>query len=57
MIDPSDGTNNFVTQKGRFCSDGGLFEDGSSHFGLIYDVMQDHLLQGGEFPVYRNDLN
>ena len=22
-------------------------------FGLIYDVMRDHLLRGGEFPVYR----
>ncbi|MEI3023633.1 MAG: inositol monophosphatase family protein [Streptococcus sp.] len=25
VIDPIDGTNNFVTQKGRFCCYGGLF--------------------------------
>ena len=32
------------------------FEDGIGQFGLIYDVMRDHLLRGGEFPVYRNEV-
>ena len=33
------------------------FEDGIGQFGLIYDVMRDHLFYGGgEFPVYRNDV-
>ena len=56
MIDPIDGTNNFVTQKEDFAVMVAYFEDGIGQFGLIYDVMRDHLLRGGEFPVYRNDL-
>ena len=52
-----DGTNNFVTQKEDFAVMVAYFEDGIGQFGLIYDVMRDHLFYGGgEFPVYRNEV-
>ena len=57
VIDPIDGTNNFVTQKEDFAVMVAYFEDGIGQFGLIYDVMRDHLFYGGgEFPVYRNEV-
>ena len=43
MIDPIDGTNNFVTQKKIFAVMVAYFEEGLGQFGLIYDVMLDHL--------------
>ena len=57
VIDPIDGTNNFVTQKEDFAVMVAYFEDGIGQFGLIYDVMRDYLFYGGgEFPVYRNEV-
>lgn len=57
VIDPIDGTNNFVTQKEDFAVMVAYFEDGIGQFGLIYDVTRDHLFYGGgEFPVYRNEV-
>lgn len=57
MIDPIDGTNNFVAQKEDFAVMMAYFEEGHGQFGLIYDVMRDQLFYGGgEFPVYRNEL-
>ena len=54
VIDPIDGTNNFVTQKEDFAVMVAYFEDGIGQFGLIYDVMRGiTFLRGGEFPVYR----
>ena len=45
VIDPIDGTNNFVSQQGRFCChDGFYFENGQGQFGLIYDVVKGDLL-------------
>ena len=56
VIDPIDGTNNFVTQKEDFAVMVAYFEEGIGQFGLIYDVMRDHLFFGGkDFGVFCND--
>ena len=52
MIDPIDGTNNFVTQKEDFAVMVAYFEDGIGQFGLIYDVMRDHLFTGVENSLF-----
>ena len=56
VIDPIDGTNNFVTQKEDFAVMVAYFEEGIGQFGLIYDVMRDHLFFGGmDFGVFCNE--
>ncbi len=56
VIDPIDGTANFVAQKADFAVLLAYFEEGVGQFGLIYDVMADKLYHGGgQFPVYEND--
>lgn len=55
VIDPIDGTSNFIAQKTDFAILLAYFEDGIGQFGLIYDVMADKLYHGGgKFPVYEN---
>ncbi|MET3557982.1 myo-inositol-1(or 4)-monophosphatase [Streptococcus rupicaprae] len=56
VIDPIDGTNNFVAQKCDFAISLAYFEDGVGQFGLIYDVMAEQLFYGGgQFDVFCND--
>ena len=56
MIDPIDGTTNFITQKADFAVMIAYFEKGIGRFGLIYDVTRDQLYHGGgDFAVYCND--
>lgn len=56
VIDPIDGTSNFIAQKTDFAILLAYFEDGIGQFGLIYDVMADKLYHGGgKFPVYENE--
>lgn len=56
IIDPIDGTANFVVQKQDFAVMIAYFEEGIGRFGLIYDVMKERLYHGGgEFPVMVND--
>lgn len=56
VIDPIDGTTNFIVQQTDFAVLLAYFEDGVGQFGIIYDVMQDKLYHGGgSFPVYEND--
>lgn len=56
VIDPIDGTLNFVTQQSDFAVMLSYIEDGVGQFGLIYDVMADKLYSGGgEIPVTCND--
>lgn len=43
MIDPIDGTMNFVHQKKHFAISVAVYRDGKGLFGLIYDVMDDEL--------------
>ncbi|NQK44405.1 inositol monophosphatase family protein [Streptococcus suis] len=55
VIDPIDGTSNFIAQKNDFALILAYFENGIGQFGLIYDVMQDKLFHGGgKFPVFCN---
>ncbi|NQN53044.1 inositol monophosphatase family protein [Streptococcus suis] len=55
VIDPIDGTSNFIAQKNDFAIMLAYFENGIGQFGLIYDVMQDKLFHGGgKFPVFCN---
>lgn len=56
VIDPIDGTTNFITQKADFAVMLAYFEEGVGQFGLIYDVTRDQLYHGGgRFDVYCND--
>lgn len=55
VIDPIDGTVNFVTQQRDFAVMLAYLEDGVGQFGLIYDVMTDQLYSGGKgIPVTCN---
>ncbi len=52
VIDPIDGTVNFIVQGEHFTILLAYFHEGVGQFGLIYDVMSDSLLVGGpDFPV------
>lgn len=56
VIDPIDGTNNFVAQQEDFAVMMAYFENGQGQFGLIYDVVKgDCYHGGGKFPVCRNN--
>ncbi|WMT27953.1 inositol monophosphatase family protein [Bacillus aerius] len=56
IIDPIDGTMNFVHQKRNFAISIGIFEHGVGQIGLIYDVIHDELYHAvkGE-GAYMND--
>lgn len=55
IIDPIDGTMNFVKQKTDFAIMIGIFQKQQSIRGFIYDVMADQLYHGGpEIGVYCN---
>ncbi|HEM4051225.1 TPA: inositol monophosphatase family protein [Streptococcus suis] len=47
VIDPIDGTSNFIAQRNDFAIMLAYFENGVGQFGLIYDVIQDKLFHGG----------
>lgn len=46
IIDPIDGTMNFVHQKRNFAISLGIYCDGVGEIGLVYDVMSDILYSG-----------
>lgn len=46
LIDPIDGTSNFVNQRGDFVISIGFYQEKKGIFGLIYDVMRDELYHG-----------
>lgn len=56
IIDPIDGTMNFVHQRRNFAISVGVFHNGQGEIGLIYDVMADNLYHAkrGE-GAYKND--
>ncbi|MFC3932734.1 inositol monophosphatase family protein [Streptococcus dentapri] len=55
VLDPIDGTVNFVAQGRDFAIMIAYYEDGVGQFGLIYDVVCDKLYSGGgEFEVSCN---
>lgn len=56
VIDPIDGTANFVAQKMDFAISVGYYENGVGQFGLIYDVMAEEMFYGGgDFEVFCNE--
>lgn len=56
IIDPIDGTMNFVMEQENFCIMLGIFENGIGQLGFIYDVMKNELYWGGkELGVYLNE--
>ncbi|MBB6454975.1 myo-inositol-1(or 4)-monophosphatase [Salirhabdus euzebyi] len=57
IIDPIDGTMNFVHQKRNFAISLGIYVEGEGVIGLIYDVMSDILYSAikGE-GAYKNDV-
>lgn len=48
IIDPIDGTMNFVLEQENFCIMIAVYEDGIGQLGFIYDVMKDELYWGGK---------
>ncbi|WP_078381042.1 inositol monophosphatase family protein [Sutcliffiella halmapala] len=57
IIDPIDGTTNFIHQQRNFAISVAVYEDGIGKVGLIYDVVHDELYHAkiGE-GAYLNDL-
>lgn len=55
ILDPIDGTTNFIVQKDHFAIMLSYFEHGVGQFGLILDVMQDKLYWCDENQAFCND--
>ena len=58
LIDPIDGTINFVHMQRNFAISIGIYEDGIGRIGLIYDVIRDelyHTIKGN--GVFMNNLS
>lgn len=56
IIDPIDGTMNFVMEKENFCIMIGIYVDGKGELGFIYDVMNHQCYWGGvDLGVHCND--
>ncbi|MDA9470122.1 inositol monophosphatase family protein [Enterococcus sp. 5H] len=57
IIDPIDGTMNFILEKENFCIMIALFKDGIGQLGFIYDVIKEELYWGGKnLGVFMNEL-
>ncbi|WP_206911780.1 inositol monophosphatase family protein [Enterococcus sp. DIV0849a] len=56
IIDPIDGTMNFVMEQENFCIMIAVYEEGVGQLGFIYDVMKEELYWGGKnYGVFLND--
>lgn len=56
IVDPIDGTMNFVHQKRNFAISVGIYVDGVGELGYIYDVMNDELYAARkDYGAYLND--
>jgi myo-inositol-1(or 4)-monophosphatase len=56
IIDPIDGTLNFVLEKENFCIMLAVYEEGVGQLGFIYDVIRDEMYWGGKgWGVYVNE--
>lgn len=56
IIDPIDGTMNFVKQKANFAVMIGVYCDGAPVYGAILDVWRDEVIVGGpDMPLMMND--
>lgn len=57
IVDPIDGTMNFVHQKRNFAISIGIYQDGVGEIGLIYDVMEDVLYHAQkDNGAYKNEV-
>ncbi|RLL45197.1 inositol monophosphatase family protein [Oceanobacillus piezotolerans] len=57
IIDPIDGTMNFVHQKRNFAISIGIYHDGIGEIGIIYDVMADNMYHAKyKNGAYKNDV-
>lgn len=57
IIDPIDGTMNFVHQKRNFAISIGIYHDGIGEIGLIYDVISDVLYSAKKHEgAYKDDV-
>ncbi|PLS16537.1 inositol monophosphatase [Bacillus sp. M6-12] len=57
IIDPIDGTMNFIHQQRNFAISIGVYEDGIGKIGLIYDVVHDELYHAAKGQgAYMNDV-
>ncbi|MBM7703370.1 inositol monophosphatase family protein [Metabacillus iocasae] len=58
VIDPIDGTMNFVHQQRNFAISVGIFEEGVGQIGLIYDVVHDEMYHARRGQgAYMNDIH
>lgn len=58
IIDPIDGTTNFVHMQRNFAISIGIYEDGVGQIGIIYDVIRDELYHTiKNNGVYMNDIS
>ncbi len=56
VIDPIDGTLNFVVERENFCIMLAVYESGKGQLGFIYDVVKGELYWGGSgLGVYKNE--
>ena len=55
LLDPLDGTSNFIAGKDDFCISLALIEGKRPSFGLIYDVCADLMLYSHEGLIYENE--
>jgi len=56
IIDPIDGTMNFVKQQENFCIMLAVYEEGIGQLGFIYNLMNNEFVWGGKgLGVYLND--
>lgn len=57
IIDPIDGTTNFIQQKRNFAISVGIYHDGIGEIGLIYNVMDEILYHAKRNEgAYKNDV-
>ncbi|UEX89452.1 inositol monophosphatase family protein [Staphylococcus ratti] len=56
VIDPIDGTLNFIHQRQNFAISVGIFKDGKPYAGFVYDVMRDILYHAkSSHGAYKNE--
>lgn len=55
ILDPIDGTTNFIVQRDKFAVMLAYYEYGVGKFGIILDVMKERLYWSDEAAAYCND--
>ena len=56
VLDPIDGTTNFIVQRDNFAVMLAYYESGIGKIGVILDVMNDNLYWGDGSSTYKNDV-